>query len=272
MNQEPTSPPGKPVLNEESFQHLLASAYTLQQLNIRYRLLIKQTLADCARPLHPLPPLEPALPMAPSDVAPFAPLSDFGKLPETACQPSALAFEPQVRQEVPPDSEWSVRRSSPLPGKLIPLVGPGAPNGMNILCLSTLSRPIVWRAIETLAIAGVFCCLLLSASIHRLSPLPGEPPLSSKMVEQRTPFQKQKPTATVLALSEKPNVSLDRLQSTQRSEADIIAQDTVIRHDKRFGNPRLQANTAKLSRESGSVASVQRTNLEPSIRLSWQRH
>jgi hypothetical protein len=98
-----TNTRGKPLLDERTFQQLLAAAYTLQGLNDRSP--SRQTLAGLARPPHPRLPLETLLPVAPPEVAPLATPTDLGGFSETDCPPSSLAFEPSVRQEAPPDPE-----------------------------------------------------------------------------------------------------------------------------------------------------------------------
>jgi hypothetical protein len=64
------------------------------------------------------------------------------------------------------------------------------------------------------------------------------------MVEQRTPSQKPNQLAAVLPFSgpfsEKAIAKLRRLESTQRSQADITAEDTVIRYGQQSAD-RFQA-------------------------------
>ena len=179
----------------------------------------------------------------------------FGGLSETDCPPFSLAFEPSMRREAPPDPECPVRSESLVLKRLIPLAGPAAPNGTNNLWYAR--RPNFWRSVEAFVIAVVFACLLVRASMDRLSRLYRGPTLPSEMVEQRTPSQKPNQVAAVLPFSgpfsEKAIAKLGRLESTQRSQADITAEDTVIRYDQHSADRFQGKPTASLTRASGPV-------------------
>lgn len=248
-----TSTRGKPLLDERTFHQLLAAAYTLQGLNDR--LLSVQTPAGLARPLHAPLPSERLFPVARSEVEPLAPPTSFGGLSETDCPPFSLAFEPSMRREAPPDPECPVRSESLVLKRLIPLAGPRGPNGTNNLWYAR--RPNFWRSVEAFVIAVVFACLLVRASMDRLSRLYRGPTLPSEMVEQRTPSQKPNQVAAVLPFSgpfsEKAIAKLGRLESTQRSQADITAEDTVIRYDQQSADRFQGKTTASLTRASGPV-------------------
>ena len=300
MTRKPTSTYGKPVLDERTFQQLLAAAYTLQEYNDR--LLMKEHKADCAalfprgivkklRPIQvvPLTPeplavphsdrlLGPVLRPAQAEVEPLAPQYDSVIPPETAYQLSVLAsqLEALMQREIRTDSEWTipqapavaqetqvgdqqatgystqVRGQSVLEqprseqARLIPLVQHAVPSGTSIVPYRTVRRPIFpsnesfWRTATVVALAAVLC-LLLGASVHRLSPLPGGLSPPSEVVEQQVPLQRTKSVATVLASGRNPIVTPIRLDSTYSSEADLVAEDTVVRHHTRVGSPGVQA-------------------------------
>ena len=300
MTRKPTSTYGKPVLDERTFQQLLAAAYTLQEHNDR--LLMKEHKADCAAlspggivknllpiqvvPLAPEPlavpdserRLGPVRRPAQAEVEPLAPQYDSVIPPETAYQLSVLAsqlealMQPQIRS----DSEWTtpqlpavahetqvgeqqatgystqVRGQSVLEqprselARLIPLAQHAVPSGMSIVPYRTVRRRIFssnewfWRTATVVALAAVLC-LLLGASVLRLSPLPGGLSLPSEVVQQQVPLQRTKPTATVLASDRKPIVTPNRLDSTYSSEADMVGEDTVVRRNTRVASPDVQA-------------------------------
>jgi hypothetical protein len=265
VNLKPTVSPAKPSLDQRAFQQLLAAAYALQRHNDH---LIERSRACSTRPLHTLLPLESALPLVQYEDERFAALNDPGRLSETACRPSALAFESQARQIISPDPELPFESSALLPGRLLSPARSGVSKGMNTLRLGDVSRPAVWRMIETVSIAAVFCCVMLSASIHRLSAFPAELPRPSESVEQRIATPQPKPVAA--DFSDKATRGVDRLGSTERSRSDVIAQDTVIRYDKYSSNVQAKT-TASLYLARWSVASAQRTDLKSGSRLSFGR-
>lgn len=300
MTRKPTSTYGKPVLDERTFQQLLAAAYTLQEHS--NRLLMKEHKADSAafsprgivknhRPIQvvPLTPepraipdsdrlLGPVLRPAQAEVEPLALQCDSVIPPETAYQLSVLAsqLEALMQREIRADSEWTtpqgpavaqetqlgeqqatdystqVRGQSVLEqprselARLIPLIQPAVPSGTNIVPYRTVRRPIspsnewFWRTATVVALAAVLC-LLLGASVHRLSPLPGGLSVSSEAVQQQVPLRRTRPVATVLASDRKPIVTPNRLHSSHSSEADMVAEDTVIRHNILGASPGVQA-------------------------------
>ena len=251
MKRKPTSTQGKPVLDEGAFQQLLAAVYILQEHHDR--LLEKEPKADCAalsdgaiaenvRPIQqvvpltpermavPVLPLEPVFPVARADVEPLAPQNDSVIPP--------VAYHAEGREKAgfePPQSE---------PTQLISLVQPVVPSGMSILPRRIVRRRISQSNelfLRTAAVVAI--AVLLGASVHRFSPLPG-------------------------------GLALNRLHSTYGSEADIVAGDTAqvvsevqnrIRADRRLQMTRVQVRASNgiitLSGDVGSgaerVAAVQ---------------
>src|ERR1700682_5966191 len=119
-----TIPLGPPVLDEETFQRLLAAAHTLQECNDRLgkepiigdvglsqrenaKLAVAQLAAQSGDVAFPDPPQEQGIPVAQASVQPFAPQSHLLIPPETARQFSMLAsqLEALIQQEVRSDSE-----------------------------------------------------------------------------------------------------------------------------------------------------------------------
>ena len=96
-----------------------------------------------------------------------------------------------------------------------------------------------WRTVEALAIAIVFF-MIMGLSIHDLSAVPGRTSVASATPAGQNDLQLARPTEKVLASSQ-PVVTRNPRQSPGGREADIVAEDIVIRHQKRAvglpGNP-----------------------------------
>jgi hypothetical protein len=95
---------------------------------------------------------------------------------------------------------------------------------MNVL----LSRPLLWRTVDALAIAIVFC-MMMGLSIYRLSAVPRLTSLASGMLKEQSGFQPTKPTDKALA-SSRAVVAPKSRQSPVGGDADIVAENIVIRH------------------------------------------
>src|ERR1700687_922676 len=263
MNLEATDS-GRPLLDQRTFQQLLSAAYTLQQRNDR---IIRRFLKRSSCPLDTLLPLEGALAVAQYEVDRFEVLNDFGRPTRAACKPSALAFEPQSRQIVAPDSKSPFERIAPLPEKLLSVACSTVSKGMKILRLNDVRRPSAWRLIEAVAIAAVFCGVMLTASINRLSAFPAEPPRTTELVGERASAQTAKSAAAVLP--EPATVVLHRLRSIESSQAGIIAQDTVVRYASLPGGRRRPTASSYHPPEDPATL---RPNLRPCSRLSFGRN
>ena len=95
-----------------------------------------------------------------------------------------------------------------------------------------------WRTVEALAIAIVFF-MIMGLSILGLSAVPGRTSMTSGTLDGQNDLQLARPTEKVLAPGQ-PVVTRNPRQSPGGSEADIVAEDIVIRHQKRVelpGNP-----------------------------------
>jgi hypothetical protein len=251
VNQEAQD---KPVLNAESFQRLLAAAFILQVRNDRTSvqpigagytypfaagaIVQKRTPSVLAR--------EPGLQTSRSDFVPatspdvsaksaarldqpFAPSSP-GLAP--AVTETAIANELAKRQHAAAGNgilprSASLKRSTRYSEGLMPLVGSMVPHATNIF----VSRAMVWRTVEALAIATVFLALV-GMSIYRLSALTSRTPLPSEMPEQRNAFQPGRPAANVLTSYPLPVTTRTSRQAVDGGEGDIVAKDIVIRYPK----------------------------------------
>jgi hypothetical protein len=244
VKRESTSTLDKPVLDEETFQQLLAAANILQQHNDGLR--VKEPKADYAQTLSDGAIAENVRPI---HVVPLT--------PETVAHPVAPR-EPQ-----------------PKPAHLARLAYRYRTVGKR----SSLTDELFWKAATVVAVAAV-SALLLGATINRLSPLPGRLALPSEVVQQQVPFRRTKRIVTAPAQSgavgtktvvmeppmtpktgsrrtavadqppgsratpaspQKTTVNPTRPYSTYGSEADIVAEDTVVRYGTRSAAPRLQA-------------------------------
>jgi hypothetical protein len=218
VNQEAHTAQGKPVLNREDFQRLLAAAYLLQAHPLQAHHIQAQYVQahyDCQ------PSIRPVEPVSASPASSFAARAILQKR-----TPSAMIRERQIQagQPVPGD----VAAKHPYPVRLVRFVGSTVPHRINIL----LRRSMSWRTVEALAIAIVFF-MMMGMSIHRLSAIRGRTSLASGMPEEQNDGQLAGPTQKALA-SPSPVATLNSRPSP--SESDIVAQDIVIRHQKRVAN------------------------------------
>jgi orotidine-5'-phosphate decarboxylase len=128
-----------------------------------------------------------------------------------------------------------------------------------------VNRPMFWRTFEALAIAMVFCAIA-GVSIHRVSPLPGRTTYRAKMSEQRNASQRVTPAAKVLALAEQPAVTLESRRST---EADVVAEDIVIRYHEGAMNLHGPAIKPTGGTVQAQLLSPENTTLKPGVRFTF---
>ena len=91
-----------------------------------------------------------------------------------------------------------------------------------------------WRTVEPIAIA-IVVSMMMGLSIHRLSAVPGRTSLASGMLGEQGGFRPARSTDRALA-SSLAVVAPNSRQSPIGGEADIAAEDIVIRHQKRGVN------------------------------------
>jgi hypothetical protein len=208
----------KPVLDQGTFQQLLAAAYTLQEQNDH--LLVKEAKADSPRSLPdvavaekvrlipismtPEPwaetelPLKSVLPMAQSDVEPVASLNDSVRHPETDTRVPDLAREVLEAASVKRAQSKSAELTLPVQHPV-----PRATSGSGYRMVRgriSQSNELFWKAATVVAMAAV-SALLLGTSIDRLSPLPAGLALPSEVVQQQVPFRRATHIVTILAQS-----------------------------------------------------------------------
>ena len=122
MNRESPNPPGKPVLDQATFQQLLAAAYTLQQQTIHLRVgkaadappalsagaatqkiqqvpLVSLAPRSCAETKLPV---KPGIALAQTDPEPLASRYDSALQPETDTRPSRRRGEVLYRARLKP--------------------------------------------------------------------------------------------------------------------------------------------------------------------------
>ena len=211
MNPEANKAQDKPVLNPHSFQRLLAAAYMLQvhnnrQTSIRSVQHVDTRLASCLA-------------------------TEIVVQKQT---PAVMIREQELRAGQR-DAGNEMAKQHPYPATLVPFVRATIAHRMNV----GLRRPMSWRTVEALAIAIVFF-MIMGLSIHDLSAVPGRTSVASGTLDGQNVLQLTRPTEKVVASSQ-PVVTRDTRQSLGESEADIVAEDIVIRHQKRAvelpGNP-----------------------------------
>ena len=204
MNQEAYKAQDKPVLNPESFKRLLAAAYMLQMHSHRQPLIrpvqhVGAGLTGCLAPEIVVQKPTPAL----------------------------MIRELQTGQpDAAPGNETAKQHPS-YPARPVPFVGATFAHRMNVW----LRRPMSWRAVEALAIAIVFF-MIVGLSIHGLSAVPGRTSVPSGTLDRQNHLQLARPTEKALPSSQ-PVVTRSPRQSPGGSEADIVAEDIVIHHQKR---------------------------------------
>jgi hypothetical protein len=210
VKREPTSTQGKPALDEETFQQLLAAANVLQQQNDS--VLVKEPRADYVQTLSAGAIAEN---VGPIQVVPLT--------PETVAN-LVVPLEPQ-----------------PKPAHLARLAHRYRTLGRR----SFLTDELFWKAATVAAVAAV-SALLLGATIYHFSPLPSGLAPSSEVVQQQVPFRRTKRIVTVPAQSGAvgtKTVVIEQPAATKTygNEADVVAKDTVVRYGTYPAAPHLQA-------------------------------
>ncbi len=92
-----------------------------------------------------------------------------------------------------------------------------------------LARPMVWKKVEALAIALVFC-LMMGISIHRLVAFPGRTPSPSGIPEPRDTSSPARFTPTVLTSAQHLTETQEFNPSDGNLEGDAFGDDLVIQY------------------------------------------
>ncbi len=220
MNHATDKVQGKPVLNAEIFQRLLAAAYLLQEHNDR-RPSVRHQMLGANQP------------------------SSFsaGKIIQKRT-PAVMIRDRQLKTGQPDAIAGNqTANERPYLARLVPFVRSAVPHRMTVL----LRKPIYWRTVETVAIAIVFC-MMMGLSILRLSAVPDRTSLASGVLEKQDNFQPARVAERILALSQAV-APLNSRESPRGDETGIVAEDIVIRHQKRavdvLGRPGLRLTSGR---------------------------
>jgi len=122
-----------------------------------------------------------------------------------------FAIQRIVQKRTPSLSEHAVHRSLSKP-------------------LVQFANPKMWRTVEALAVATVFC-MMIGVSLRRVSPLRANPS-RPVMVGIRTARSSTPKVAKVLGLSQERIGTLNSRRSTDNGEAGIVAKDIIIRYHR----------------------------------------
>ena len=208
MNQEANKVQDKPVLNSHSFQRLLAAAYMLQVHNDR---------RTSIRPVQHV------------DMRLASRLA--AEIVVQKQNPTVMIRERKLQAGPPEDARGNEMPKQHPPIGVVRLT---IAHRMNVW----LRRPMSWRTLEALAIATVFF-MIMGLSIHGLSAVPDRTSMTSGTLDGQNDLQLARPTEKVLASSQSV-VTRNPRQSSGGTEADIVAEDIVIRHQRAVelpGNP-----------------------------------
>jgi hypothetical protein len=249
MNQEGSESSGKPVLNAEGFQRLLAAAYLLQVYHDGAHdecAQLQPTVAERTRAFAAGAIVQrrtPRLSVAPQSSRAMANISasQIVEAQHTAADPLVADRISAHGTSVDHDLLAPIEVPGQMPrytGRRMPLLGGMASRGINTL----VSSAMWWRAVDAVAISAVFLAIV-GVSIHGLWASRGSMPLPSGMLS----FQAAKPGAEALASSQ-PLAPQALRQSLEQIEADVVAKDTVIRHQTRA------VSGARKPRNAGTLA------------------
>jgi hypothetical protein len=96
--------------------------------------------------------------------------------------------------------------------------------------LVQFANPRMWRTLETLAVATVFC-MMIGVSLRRVSPLRANPS-RPVMPGIRTARSSMPKVAKVSGLSQERIGTLNSRRSTDNGEAGVVAKDVIIRYHR----------------------------------------
>jgi hypothetical protein len=135
--------------------------------------------------------------------------------------------------------------------------------------LVQFAKPRLWRAVEALAVASVFCTMI-GVSLRRVSPLPGDPS-RPVMAEVRTARSSAPLAAKVLGLSQERVATLNSRRSTDVGEAEVVAKNIIIRYHGPSDD--LRDNQAPKKLKGSSLPPLrlrsENTTLQPGVRYTF---
>ena len=257
MNQETKKAQEKPVLSAESFHRLLTAAYLLQVNHDRTPL--QGIGAGQRSPFTAGAIVQKRTPSLlagePGHLAsrsvPFVSPSDSDKSagriypPCVSAQPmlgrgiTGISIARDIAEGHHADTGHAViprsrgpKQSPNYSGWLRPLFGPIVPHAMKLFA----SRAMFLRAVEAITIATIFFALIGVLIRRPLLALPGRTSPLSEVPEQRSASPHTRPTVELVASSERPIVMRSSGQTLSAREADIVAEDVVVRYPKRVVN------------------------------------
>jgi hypothetical protein len=241
VNQETEKAQEKPVLSAESFQRLLQAAYFLQV--DKDRTVLQPMGAGHTNPLTAgaiVQKRTPSLlarqpsPLESRSASPLTSPRDFNKFvvaPRLATEVTGVSIANAITEgkragQVVLRGSAGARQSRNYSGRLMPLFGPIVPHVMNIFT----SRVMFLRTVEALAIAMIFFAVIGVSIRPPLLTLPSR--TSQEMPEQQSSSPFAMPRARLLASSQRPIVTQGSGQAPALGEADIVAEDVVVRYPK----------------------------------------
>jgi hypothetical protein len=134
--------------------------------------------------------------------------------------------------------------------------------------LVQFANPRLWRTVETLAVATVFC-MMIGVLLRRVSPLRGNPS-RPVMAEVRTARSSTPLAAKVLGLSQERVATLSSRRSTDNGEAEVVAKDIVIRYHRPSADLRDNQAPKKLKSSLPTLRlRSENTTLQPGVRYTF---
>jgi hypothetical protein len=129
------------------------------------------------------------------------------------------------------------------------------------------ANPRMWRTVEALAVATVFC-MMIGASLRRVSPLRANPsrPVMAGIQTARSSTPK---VAKVLGLSQEHIGTLNSRRSTHNGEAGVVAKDIIIRYHRPSADLPDRQGAKNLKSSSSPTLRLRSENSHPGVRYSF---
>ena len=215
MKLQSPNPPDKPVLDLQTFQQLLAAAYTMQQS----RPLVKEATSDSP----------PTLPDEASH-------QKFHSIPPASLDDSQRDLEmntqrPDLVAEILESEAFKPQHSKATQVMRVRAVRRTVVGSRNKMLRRQIdqSNKLFWRVATALAMPAVLG-VLLAAPIDRLSPLPDGLVLPPELLQQPVPFRKAQPMATPPAqtgVGRKAALTEPRVMATPGANEQVVADQPI---------------------------------------------